>query len=232
MTPSFYLDVTNRAPFPRRFLFSASQIVTSGVGGPEHTLVSRRADRDRCDVSDSERLRWRDASERLEVRAFWSRHVAAWKRFNQREYCERHCISRPLLQRWRIWLSEDCARGAHQDRPMPPPAAAFWVKGVSRRPGTVRRLPVGDRDRRRCHSDTKYCSRSRGIEADPAAPRAERRHGDCLEGRQARARRGRCRSGGGVREELIRWATRSAWDADDNAAEGEARAPMLLGRHG
>lgn len=77
----------------------------------------------------------------------------------------------------------------------------FSVKGVSRRPGTVRRLPVGHRGRRRCHSDTKYCSRFRRIEADPAAPRAERRHGDCLEGRQARARGGRCRSGGGGREE-------------------------------
>jgi hypothetical protein len=28
----------------------------------------------------------------LEVRAFGSRRVAAWKRFNQREYCERHSI--------------------------------------------------------------------------------------------------------------------------------------------
>ena len=47
-----------------------------------------------------------------QVRAFWSRHVAAWMRspFNQREDCERHGISRPLLQRWRIWLSEDRAR--------------------------------------------------------------------------------------------------------------------------
>jgi hypothetical protein len=33
-------------------------------------------------------------------------------------------------------------------------------------------------------------------------------------------------------KKLIRQATRSAWDADDNAAEGEAGAPRLLGRHG
>lgn len=66
----------------------------------------------------------------LEARAFWSRHVAAWMRgpFNQREYGERHSISRPLLEGWRIWLSEDCARGAHQDCPMPPPAAAVLGK--------------------------------------------------------------------------------------------------------
>jgi transposase-like protein len=46
------------------------------------------------------------------VRAFWSRHVAAWMRspFNQREYCERYGLSRTLLQKWRIWLSEDRAR--------------------------------------------------------------------------------------------------------------------------
>lgn len=46
------------------------------------------------------------------VRAFWSRHVAAWMRspFNQREYCERYGISRTLLQKWRIWLREDRAR--------------------------------------------------------------------------------------------------------------------------
>lgn len=47
-----------------------------------------------------------------QVRAFWSRHVAAWMRspFNQREYCERYGISRTLLQKWRIWLREDRAR--------------------------------------------------------------------------------------------------------------------------
>jgi hypothetical protein len=47
-----------------------------------------------------------------QVRAFWSRHVAAWMRspFNQREYCERYGLSRALLQRWRVWLSEDRAR--------------------------------------------------------------------------------------------------------------------------
>jgi len=47
-----------------------------------------------------------------QVRAFWSQHVAAWMRspFNQREYCERHGISRTLLQKWRVWLSEDRVR--------------------------------------------------------------------------------------------------------------------------
>lgn len=46
------------------------------------------------------------------VRAFWSRHVAVWMRspFSQREYCERHGISRTMMSRWWIWLREDRAR--------------------------------------------------------------------------------------------------------------------------
>ncbi len=46
------------------------------------------------------------------VRAFWSRHVAAWMRspFSQREYCERYGISRSLMSKWWIWLREDRAR--------------------------------------------------------------------------------------------------------------------------
>ena len=47
-----------------------------------------------------------------DVRAFWSRHVALWMRsaFSQREYCERHGISRSLMSKWWIWLREDRAR--------------------------------------------------------------------------------------------------------------------------
>jgi len=47
-----------------------------------------------------------------QVRAFWSRHVAAWMRspFSQREYCERYGLSRTLLSKWWIWLREDRAR--------------------------------------------------------------------------------------------------------------------------
>jgi transposase len=47
-----------------------------------------------------------------QVGAFWSRHVAAWMRspFSQREYAERHGISKALLSKWWIWLREDRAR--------------------------------------------------------------------------------------------------------------------------
>jgi transposase len=47
-----------------------------------------------------------------QVRAFWSRHVSAWMRspFSQREYAERHGISKALLSKWWIWLREDRAR--------------------------------------------------------------------------------------------------------------------------
>ncbi len=44
--------------------------------------------------------------------AFWTRHVAAWMRspFNQREYCERHGLSRTMMSKWRVWLREDRER--------------------------------------------------------------------------------------------------------------------------
>jgi transposase len=47
-----------------------------------------------------------------QVRAFWSRHVAAWMRspFSQREYAARHGVSKALLSKWWRWLREDRAR--------------------------------------------------------------------------------------------------------------------------